>query len=222
MGVGDLNFDNVFSPTDIFGSGGFEQYLYSQNAQFNPAADVNADGLVDNRDLFDLGSVYVSEGASQATLDEYAMALLRRGNMNLFGGTDAFDIDFLYNQFGSATWHYDLNVDGVASQLDVDALVQSIFGTEYGDTDLDGDVDLNDLSSLAGNYGQIGQGWSHGDFDGDGDVDLNDLGVLAANYGAGQAQAFADFQNLAAVPEPGVMSLLGTGLLLLGRRSFGR
>jgi len=72
-----------------------------------------------------------------------------------------------------------------------------------GDSDLDGDVDLSDLATLAGSYG-IGAGrtWLTGDFDLDGDVDLSDLSVLAAHYGSGTAQAFADFQMLQSVPEP--------------------
>jgi hypothetical protein len=65
----------------------------------------------------------------------------------------------------------------------------------YGDTDLDGDVDLDDLSSLAGNWGAAsGMAWTDGDFDGDGDVDLDDLSSLSANWevgvtGAGVAPA---------------------------------
>lgn len=71
-----------------------------------------------------------------------------------------------------------------------------------GDADLDGDVDLSDLATLAGAYGATsGKNWVNGDFDFDGDVDLNDLSALAGNYGNGEAQAFADFQSLA-VPEP--------------------
>jgi hypothetical protein len=53
-----------------------------------------------------------------------------------------------------------------------------------GDTDHDGDVDLNDLAQLLSHYGTVsGAAWEDGDFDGDGDVDLSDLGALLANYG---------------------------------------
>jgi T5SS/PEP-CTERM-associated repeat protein len=72
-----------------------------------------------------------------------------------------------------------------------------------GDADLDGDVDLSDLSSLASHYGALQDvDWLSGDFDHDGDVDLNDLSTLASNYGSGEAQAFADFAAIASVPEP--------------------
>jgi hypothetical protein len=91
-------------------------------------------------------------------------------------------------------------------------------GIPGGDADLDGDVDLSDLSVLAGNYGIAQNGrWSLGDFDFDGDVDLNDLSRLAGNYGMGQAQAFADFQSLNVLPEPSTALLL-MALTALGRR----
>jgi hypothetical protein len=54
-----------------------------------------------------------------------------------------------------------------------------------GDLDLDGDVDLADLSVLLSNYGTLsGADYADGDLDGDGDVDLADLSVLLAAYGS--------------------------------------
>jgi len=79
-----------------------------------------------------------------------------------------------------------------------------------GDADLDGDVDLSDLSTLAGAYGQTTGGtWLTGDFDLDGDIDLSDLSLLASSYGGGTAQAFTDFQTIQAIPEPACPALLG-------------
>lgn len=53
-----------------------------------------------------------------------------------------------------------------------------------GDTDLDNDVDLNDLATLLAHYGQTsGATWADGDFDGDEDVDLADLSAMLSNYG---------------------------------------
>lgn len=78
-----------------------------------------------------------------------------------------------------------------------------------GDSDLDGDVDLSDLSTLAAHYGNTGTvAWSDGDFDLDGDIDLADLSTLAAYYGNGVAQAYADFTAYAAVPEPAALALV--------------
>jgi hypothetical protein len=85
-----------------------------------------------------------------------------------------------------------------------------------GDTDLDGDVDLVDLSALAASYGGNNGSidWIHGDFDHDDDVDLVDLSSLAGNYGAGSAQAHADFRELVAVPEPLSLGFLLGGIIL--------
>jgi hypothetical protein len=84
-----------------------------------------------------------------------------------------------------------------------------------GDTDLDGDVDLADLGNLATSYGLSNAAidWVNGDFDHDDDVDLSDLGTLATFYGSGEAQAYADFQMLLAVPEPQALLYL---LLICG------
>jgi probable HAF family extracellular repeat protein len=74
-----------------------------------------------------------------------------------------------------------------------------------GDADLDGVVDLSDLTALANRFGaNSGAEWWSGDFDADGDVDLADLTLLAGYYASGEAQAYADFETIA-VPEPTVL-----------------
>jgi len=52
-----------------------------------------------------------------------------------------------------------------------------------GDLDDDGDVDLADLTTQLGQFGQFGAGLS-GDLDEDGDVDLADLTLLLSRYGS--------------------------------------
>ena len=55
--------------------------------------------------------------------------------------------------------------------------------TLYGDTNLDGSVDLRDLLALAQNYGATrGETWESGDFNYDGRVDLLDLNLLLRNF----------------------------------------
>ncbi len=56
--------------------------------------------------------------------------------------------------------------------------------TFYGDTDLSGNVNLQDFNRLAANFGQSPRRWVHGNFDFDNDVDLPDFNRLAANFGA--------------------------------------
>ena len=184
LGLGDLNFDGSYSPGDLSGDGSFEQVLYTRNAAFNPAADLNADGLVDNRDLFGLRMVLSDAGADAATLNEYTTVLRRRGNVNQAFGADAFDIDFLFDQVGTQpqdpylAWLYDLDVDGSVTKGDVDTLVRTIFDTEYGDANLDGTVSLADFAALQVNFGEAGS-WIDGDFTGDGQSQPRRLPALA-------------------------------------------
>lgn len=70
-------------------------------------------------------------------------------------------------------------------------------------------ISFGDLTGV-NNGAIEGAEWALGDFDWDGDIDLNDLSNLASNYGLGEAQAFADFQLLTSVPEPvTLLPLLG-------------
>ena len=52
-----------------------------------------------------------------------------------------------------------------------------------GDANLDGKVDINDLTIVLAHYNQTnGMSWSTGDFNFDGRVDINDLTIVLANY----------------------------------------
>jgi hypothetical protein len=80
-----------------------------------------------------------------------------------------------------------------------------------GDTDRDGDVDLDDLSTLASNWNTpTGMTWADGDFDGNGGVGLNDLSILAANWNEGVTGA-------GSVPEPVTLMMLAAAAPLLLR-----
>ncbi|MEQ9461548.1 MAG: M64 family metallopeptidase [Phycisphaeraceae bacterium] len=78
---------------------------------------------------------------------------------------------------------FDLDGSGTGDQADIDYLIGTMIGTAYGDANLDLQVDIEDLSVLAGGFGLTGQIWSGGDFDGNGLVDLTDLSLLAGNWG---------------------------------------
>ncbi|QDU72059.1 dockerin type I domain-containing protein [Mucisphaera calidilacus] len=76
-----------------------------------------------------------------------------------------------------------------------------------GDANLDGSVDLLDLSILANHFGQAaGSMWKDGDFTEDGAVDLLDLSILAANF------------NNSVIPAPASLVLLSLPLLAVTRR----
>jgi hypothetical protein len=229
-GVGDLNHDGQYAPTDVANAAGaFEQILYSQNAQFDAAADVNGDGKIDNKDLYALKSVYQSGGASQATLDALKAATLRRGDLNHDGQTNAADIDYLSRRLAQPwSWDNDLDSDGAVSNADADTLVQTILGKRDGDANLDGVVDFNDLVAIAQHYNTAdgNQSWANGDFTHDGNIDFNDLVELAQNYNTAAPAdgvlpvAFAADFALAqsSVPEPAVLTALALTLCAIRRK----
>jgi hypothetical protein len=152
--------------------------------------------------------------------------------VNQAGLADAADIDFLYANMGSADWLFDLNGDGVADGDDVGTLVRDVFGTRFGDANLDGLVDLTDFGLLRSNAGRPA-GWALGDFDGDGVADIDDFftmrgelladgqtaGVAEMDRWLGTLSAIDAAQSLRpAVPEPDAALLLAMGLMMLGRR----
>jgi len=99
---------------------------------------------------------------------------------------------------------------------------------KLGDITLDGQVNISDLTTLAGNYGAVsGKNWTTGDFNGDGAVNISDLTILAGAYGtaAGGSNTPLTLTGVvdtpgagaglgsAAVPEPASIALLGLAAL---------
>jgi hypothetical protein len=235
-GLGDLNHDGAIGADDLAGTSyGFEHFLYARNAEFDPAGDFNADGLIDNRDLFQIKTSLSLTGGAQ---DEYRNVLLRRGNINGEFGTDQWDIDALFSRRGMSgdVWREDLDVDGTVGNADVDVLVHAILQTEYGDANYDKKVDFADFTILSDHFGQAG-GWALADFTGDVTVDTADFLILCDNLGFGgaaisspqwhQMLTFADSIGVdrALVPEPtsaGAVLMLAAGRLLVRRRRGSR
>jgi len=186
-GLGDLNFNGSVTGDDMDGFGwGFEHILYEQNDAFNPAADVNGDGRIDNLDLYDMKAVVQRPGTNPNAITAYSQVLARRGNINQQFGTDQWDIDALYARFGSTDWYDDLDSDqGPAGRGDVDRLVWDILSTDYGDANLDGAIDIDDLQIFRDNWGGF-SGWAAGDFTGDGLIDLTDAGLIELNWTSNQ------------------------------------
>ena len=75
-----------------------------------------------------------------------------------------------------------------------------------GDANLDGKVDVNDLTIVLSHFGQTtGVSWGTGDFNGDGRVDVNDLTIVLSNFGESVSTSIGG--SLSAVPEPGSLLL---------------
>jgi hypothetical protein len=131
-GLGDLNFDGYRNPDDIAGSDyGFEHVLYSQNNEFNPAADINGDGLINTWDLLGLDEALLSGDAPQSSLDTWAEVMFRRVNFYGDDKLDLLDLSLLRSNFGLTSgpdlWKYDLTADGIVN-LDDESLMYSAFG----------------------------------------------------------------------------------------------
>lgn len=62
-GLGDLNFDGMYTSTDV---SLFNSALLSNNGQFNPAADFDANGVINNIDFLMFGDKLAQVGATSA------------------------------------------------------------------------------------------------------------------------------------------------------------
>jgi autotransporter-associated beta strand protein len=102
------------------------------------------------------------------------------------------------------------NDDTTASQV-------TIMATYTGDADLSGTVNVADLTALLNNYNKAGMVWGGGDFNYDSVVNVADLTALLNNYNRSIGESVAAGGGLSAgssaVPEPGTIALLATGLL---------
>ncbi|MEM0913386.1 MAG: hypothetical protein AAGK09_02135, partial [Planctomycetota bacterium] len=142
-------------------------------------APIGADGTVDDQDIdylyeqfkYDtsatVGSVNLADGVQWTNIDEVMGKVTDAVNTT--------DISFGQRVDLSADMNGDLTID----QSDVDVLVTDILGTDFGDADLDGDIDTADITTTIGNFTGagvgVGEGWADGNFDGDGDVDTADI-----------------------------------------------
>jgi hypothetical protein len=111
-GLGDLNFDGKYDSTDV---NLFNNVLTSNNTQFNPAADLNGDGVINNADLVLLHGRLQAVGADAATLAAYTQLL---GPTSIaFTTSEGNSVTLTVNQpSGTApalNFSWDLNNDGV-------------------------------------------------------------------------------------------------------------
>ena len=68
-----------------------------------------------------------------------------------------------------------------------------------GDANLDGKVDIEDLTILLTNFGRSGMTWSQGNFAGDPTVDIEDLTILLSHFGLSMGAPSVSVGNAGAV-----------------------
>jgi hypothetical protein len=117
------------------------------------------------------------------------------GDLNASGTVEGNDIDLLLREIAKDPAEQDLSMDltddGLLTSADADVLVGELVyvngdlntpGSEFGDANLDGNVDVTDLAILAANWNGTDEAWDGADFNGDQAVDVTDLAILAANW----------------------------------------
>src|SRR4029079_19692050 len=106
-GLGDLNQHNGYETGDVTGTSYGSASIVDPNGSgttnfvFNPAADLTNDGLIDSRDLYALPVQYNNVNAPAAVKTAARQAVLRRGDVNNDGVSNANDIDHLFANFGN-------------------------------------------------------------------------------------------------------------------------
>ena len=165
----------------------------ASRSQMLSAAELLENRIVLAADLMTAPATAVAEEVetevvevSTVNLDGNAMAQARfgdPGDFNNDGSIDAVDIDMLSDVMNGsqATAIYDLTGDGNVNMDDMDELIHVILGTQYGDADLDGKIDMVDFWMMNRNMFSNRSGWSQGDFNFDGQVDASDFGVWNHN-----------------------------------------
>jgi autotransporter-associated beta strand protein len=104
----------------------------------------------------------------------------------------------------------------IAKGMDADSYDVTVKPFMAGDANLDGQVKIGDLVTLAQHWNQAsGATWFDGDANGDGQIKIGDLVALAQNWNKTVTAG-------GAVPEPLTLTVLGLGGLAILRRRSGK
>ena len=110
------------------------------------------------------------------------------------GLTDVQDVNLFCTAHRENDVRFDMNGDGLIDHSDLTVLIQDVLGTSYGDSNLNGVFDSEDLVTViqAGEYEDAiedNSTWSEGDWNCDGDVTTRDFvrAFLAGGYTSANA-----------------------------------
>ncbi|MCA9197101.1 MAG: hypothetical protein KDA87_06155 [Planctomycetales bacterium] len=136
------------------------------------------------------------------------------GDFDKSGVLDVADINLLSQEViaGTNPTAFDLDNNNLVNQEDRRVWVEDLFGTYFGDSNLDGEFSSADFVTVftAGEYEDTTPGnstWGTGDWNGDGDFNSSDFvtAFTAGGYELGPRPANA---GVASVPEPATSSLI--------------
>jgi hypothetical protein len=188
------------------------------------------------------GTAVLSQATLAGATDAWTATLDLNNNDAIFqstAGSKSADFSRLYNQlkqgFNAGSWTglgitstsagNNPNADTGVAVVDNALLGYNSFSgqpvtadsillnyTYYGDIDQNGQVDADDLTVFANNFGRTaGATQINGDIDFNGAVNADDLTVFANNFNKGVGNPLATTTNVQAVPEPTTWVLLILG-----------
>ena len=139
-----------------------------------------------------------------------------------FGKTNANGIfsTTLPSNFGIAVLDNAVLGKATFGGISVDANSVIVAAELLGDANIDGHVDLTDLSTVLNNFGSSTLAWTSGNFDGQPTIDLTDLSAVLNNFGANNLNASTATSGgaIAATPEPASLAILGLAAATLVNR----
>ncbi|HUO10822.1 MAG TPA: autotransporter-associated beta strand repeat-containing protein [Phycisphaerae bacterium] len=137
-----------------------------------------------------------------------------------FGKANAFGISStgLPGNYGIAVVDNAVTQKTTFGTVPVDANSVLVAPEILGDANIDGHVDLTDLSTVLNNFGTATAAWTSGNFDGAATIDLTDLSAVLNNFGLTNPNA-TDVASGASpaipTPEPASLVVLGFGAAAL-------